>query len=186
MGPRRRGEPKISRFFPTPRHNFLSTRQPESPNVHISGLRRCGQKSTRRPLREGRKNENCGGRGKKRAKFWAVRRRAVRRRRVLGNLGGGMSWVFVGKGRKGPGNPNFGQTQHLNNNSGQFGQKCWFGQSWFWPKLAIAVLCTHLPRGDSSPRVSDDEAHTIVTRKLSSLLAPNSLQWLVLGEKTMV
>ena len=27
-----------------------------------------------------RKNENCGGRGKKRAKFWAVRRRGVRRR----------------------------------------------------------------------------------------------------------
>ena len=26
---------------------------------------------------KGRKNENCGGRGKKRAKIWAVRRRTV-------------------------------------------------------------------------------------------------------------
>ena len=42
------------------------TRQPESPNVHARGSRlKHHQNSTRRPPREGEKNENCGGRGKK-------------------------------------------------------------------------------------------------------------------------
>ena len=39
------------------------------------GLQKPHQNSTKGPPRERRKNENCGGRGKKRAKFWAVRRR---------------------------------------------------------------------------------------------------------------
>ena len=53
--------PKISGF----------TRQPESPNVHISGHWRFKhhQNSTIKPLREGRKNENRGGRGKKERNF---------------------------------------------------------------------------------------------------------------------
>ena len=53
------------------------TRQPESLNVHISGFRpsKHHQNSTKGPPRERRKNENCGGEGKKSAKFWAVRRR---------------------------------------------------------------------------------------------------------------
>ena len=42
-------------------------RQPKSPNVHIWWSRRFKhhQNSTRRPPREGRKNQNCGGRVEK-------------------------------------------------------------------------------------------------------------------------
>ena len=48
------------------------------------GLQKHHQNSTRRhPEREG-KNEFCGGRGKKRAKFWAVQGRAVPGRAVPG------------------------------------------------------------------------------------------------------
>ena len=39
-----------------------------------------GHNSTRRPPERGKKNENRGGRGEKRATFWAVRRRRVQRR----------------------------------------------------------------------------------------------------------
>ena len=61
------------------------TRQPESPNVHISGPlpSKTPTKFNKRTPRERKKNENCGGkREKKKAKFWVVRRRAVRRRAV--------------------------------------------------------------------------------------------------------
>ena len=61
------------------------TRQPESPNVHISGFRpsKTPTKFNERTPRERKKNENCGGRREKKERnFWAVRRRAVRRRAV--------------------------------------------------------------------------------------------------------
>ena len=47
------------------------TRQPESPNAHISGPRRFKhhQNSTEGPQRYRRKKENCGGRGKKARNF---------------------------------------------------------------------------------------------------------------------
>ena len=55
------------------------TRQPESPNVHISGFRRSKhhQNSTRRHPERHRKSKTVAGKGRKRAKFWAVRRRGV-------------------------------------------------------------------------------------------------------------
>ena len=55
------------------------TRQPESPNVHISGFRpsKHHQNSTRRHPGRHRKSETVAGKGRKRAKFWAVRRRGV-------------------------------------------------------------------------------------------------------------
>ena len=51
------------------------------------------QNSTRRPPRERRNNENCGGRGEKRAKFWAVRERlSWGGRSCGGRFWGGRSW----------------------------------------------------------------------------------------------
>ena len=47
------------------------TRQPESPNVHI-GLQKHHQNSTRRHPERHKKNETVAGKGRKRAKFWAV------------------------------------------------------------------------------------------------------------------
>ena len=61
------------------------------------GLQKHHQNSTKKTKREGKKNKNCGGRGKKRAKFWAVRRRGVRRR--------GVRW-------RGPEHPPHTQQQH--------------------------------------------------------------------------
>ena len=51
----------------------LAHDSPRTPNVHISGPRRIKhhQNSTRRPPEREEKNEFCGGRGKKSAKFWA-------------------------------------------------------------------------------------------------------------------
>ena len=53
------------------------------PNVHILGFRnsKTPPKSNEKTPKGGKK-ECCGGRGKKRAKFWAVRRWTVRRRVV--------------------------------------------------------------------------------------------------------
>ena len=53
--------------------NGASHDSPRTPNVHISGPWRFKhhQNSTKGPPREGEKNENCGGRGKKSAKFGA-------------------------------------------------------------------------------------------------------------------
>ena len=59
---------------------------PRAPNVHISGSRRF--KNTTKikgPPRERRKKENCGGRGKKRTKFWAVQGKGGPGRAVLGH-----------------------------------------------------------------------------------------------------
>ena len=49
------------------------TRQPESPNVHISGFRpsKHHQNSTRRPPERHRNNETVAGKGRKRAEFGA-------------------------------------------------------------------------------------------------------------------
>ena len=65
------------------------TRQPESPNVHISGPRpsKTPTKFNARTPRERKKKENCGGRMEKKERNSgrsgsAVRRRAVRRRAV--------------------------------------------------------------------------------------------------------
>ena len=79
VGPGRVGPegPKILRV--RSRQGF--TRQPESPNVHISGSQRFKkhhQNSTKGPPREGEKNENCGGRKEK-------------KKRNFGRSGGGLS-----------------------------------------------------------------------------------------------
>ena len=60
------------------------TRQPESPHVHISGPwpSKTPTNSTKGPQERGRRKKIVAGGGKKRAKFWAVRRRVVRRRAV--------------------------------------------------------------------------------------------------------
>ena len=103
-GPRRVGSHKFRAFFPFSRHNFhsffsllgvlslnfggvIEFRDPEMCTVGLSGSKcahfrvrnsktppKFNEKDPSSP-RERRKNENCGGRGKKRAKFWAVRRR---------------------------------------------------------------------------------------------------------------
>ena len=56
---------------PSARTAGVSHDSPSTPNVNISGPWRFKhhQNSTRRPPREGRKKENCGGRGEKSAKF---------------------------------------------------------------------------------------------------------------------
>ena len=50
------------------------TRQPESPNVHISGSRfsKTPTKFHERTPRERKKNESCGGRREKKSEIWAV------------------------------------------------------------------------------------------------------------------
>ena len=58
------------------------TRQPEPKRVHFRppALRKHHQNSTRRHPERDKKSKHGAGRGKKRAKFWAVRRRGVRRK----------------------------------------------------------------------------------------------------------
>ena len=92
------GGPKISRFFPSPAimffHSSLSwgssfhmtTREPKP--YQDPGLRKHHQNSTRRPPREGRKNENCGGRRDKKSE-------------ILGGPGGGRSRAVLGKDGEG-------------------------------------------------------------------------------------
>ena len=82
------------------------TRQPESPNVHISGFRpsKHHQNSTKGPPRERRKNKNCGGRGEK-------------KREILGGpaegSGGGAVWG------RGPGeHTNLGPDTHSRHTQG--------------------------------------------------------------------
>ena len=53
---------------------------PGSSYVHFVWYSALNHNSTRRPPSEGRKNEHCGGRGKKNWKFWVVQRREVRGR----------------------------------------------------------------------------------------------------------
>ena len=64
------------------------TRQPESPNVHISGSlpSKHHQNSTRTHPERHRNSETVAGKGRKRAKFWAVRRTGVRRTGVRRNV----------------------------------------------------------------------------------------------------
>ena len=56
----------------------LAHDSPRTPNVHISGHRRFKhhQNSTKKTKRDGKRIKNCGGRGKKSAKFWAPTVRA--------------------------------------------------------------------------------------------------------------
>ena len=107
--PRRVGGPKFRAFFPFLRHNFLSSfsllgllhcrvkpRRPHQtgpPGLHTTtrelqtrtferpGLQKHHQNSTRRHP-ETQKERNGGGKGRKRAKFWAIRRRGVQWREV--------------------------------------------------------------------------------------------------------
>ena len=70
-------------FFPSPTIFFLHLSDVLSWNFGGVLKRRDPQMCTFGVLnettpREGRKNENCGGRQKKNEKFWAVRRRGVR------------------------------------------------------------------------------------------------------------
>ena len=118
------GGPKISLFFfPVPPQNsFFSPlwgssrgilvvfEAPGRSNVHVwspraqtctfegPGLQKHHQYSTRRPPEREKKNEFCGGRGKKRAKFWAVQ----------GKGGPGKG----GPGKGGPGKGGPGGTEH--------------------------------------------------------------------------
>ena len=114
-------------------------KSPRTPNVHIRGSQRLknNQNSTRRPPREGRKKENCGGRGKKSAKFWAVWRRAVPQRAVRGRADRRRA-VRVKEVRVGALRVVWwGLECHNSGHSkctGQFGHtssgQSWFGQSW--------------------------------------------------------
>ena len=95
------------------------TPQPESPNVDIWGPRspKTPPKFKKKTPRENRKNENCGGRGKKKAKFWGVRRKGVQERAVLGKggPGEGRSWgraVRGDGGVRGSTHENLEHTQH--------------------------------------------------------------------------
>ena len=56
-----------------------TAREPKRAHLRAPALQKPHQNSTKGPPRERRKNENCGGEGKKSAKFWAVRRRGPRR-----------------------------------------------------------------------------------------------------------
>ena len=59
------------------------TRQPESPYVHISrvpAFKNTNKIPRKDPKRGKKRAKFCGGEKEKSAKFWAVRRRAVRRR----------------------------------------------------------------------------------------------------------
>ena len=74
--------------------------------MHIGGFRpsKTPTKFHERAPRERKKNENCGGRReKKKAKFWAVRRRVVRWRGVHREGGGGPAEGSIGNGVQGSG-----------------------------------------------------------------------------------
>ena len=59
-----------------------TAREPKRAHLRVPVFKNTTKIQRKGSTREGEKNKNCGGRGKKRAKFWAVRRRAVRRRAV--------------------------------------------------------------------------------------------------------
>ena len=98
-----------------------------------SGLQKHHQNSTKRTNKRGKKRiKTVAGEGKKRAKFWAVRRRGVRRREVPRR----------GVRRRGPEHTHHTQhtptptpttihtkTNHNNTKKKWIGQK-WIGQNW--------------------------------------------------------
>ena len=111
-GARRVDRPKFRSFFPSPATIFFLSsgaagvsRQPESPNVHISGPRPSNP--TKIPRKDPQEREErmkiVAGEGKKRAKFWAVRRRGGPARSVRCGWSGG--WAKKGVAPKG-GAPN--------------------------------------------------------------------------------
>ena len=71
-----------------------SPRAPNVSHLRVPALQNAAKIPGEDPPREGRKNENCGGREKKSAKFWAVRRRrgpGEERGPAGGGAGGGGS-----------------------------------------------------------------------------------------------
>ena len=94
------------------------TRQPESRNVHILGSRlsKTPPKFHEKTPKETEKERNGRGRGKKRAKFWAVRRRAVRWRK-----GSGVGWSGAGWSRGVQTNNNHNNHNHNNTNTARNG-----------------------------------------------------------------
>ena len=78
------------------------TRQPESPNVHISGFRnsKTPTKFHERTPREGKKNENCGGRREKKERNFG--------QSGGGLSGGGLSGGGLSGGGGGPAEGSFG------------------------------------------------------------------------------
>ena len=52
-----------------------TAREPKRAHLRVPVFKNTTKIQRKGPTREGEKNKNCGGRGKKRAKFWAVRRR---------------------------------------------------------------------------------------------------------------
>ena len=108
VGPRKSGTPKgweaqnFALFLPFPGlvgpPGFHTTaREPKRAHFRALALQKHHQNSTRRPPEREEKNEFCGGRGEKRAKFWAVP-----------GKGG------PGKGGPGKGGPEHDQTKTLN------------------------------------------------------------------------
>ena len=115
-GPEGWGAQNFAFFFPSPATVFysfslsfglfrefwwcLKRRDPQTCTFEGPGLQKHHQNSTKRTKREGEKNKHFCGRGKKRAKFWAVRRRRVLRR---GSCGGGPGGGGPAEGRSGGG-----------------------------------------------------------------------------------
>ena len=67
---------------PKPPGLHTTAREPKRAHFRAPALQKHHQNSTRRHPERHKKSETVAGKGEKRAKFWAVWRRAVRRRRV--------------------------------------------------------------------------------------------------------
>ena len=99
-----------------------ATAPPKPPGLHTDSpraqtctferpdLQKHHQNSTRRPPRERRKNENCGGRGEKSGKFWALHPSPPLRAPTLSGLGphpSGPNPTGPHPSNPHPSNPNF-------------------------------------------------------------------------------
>ena len=116
------------------------TRQPENTkraHLRVPAFTKHHQNSTRRHPEREEKNEFCGGRGKKRAKFWVVQGK--------GGPGEGRSRGRAVQGKGGPNQTLKHTTQHnttqhntTQHNTTQHNthttNQTRFGQSRFWPK----------------------------------------------------
>ena len=103
-----------------------TAREPKRAHLRVPVFKNTTKIQRKGPTREGEKNKNCGGRGKKRAKFWAVRRRGVRRR---GSGGEALNTPTQQHRNKQHRTLSHTKTNHNNTHKKRIGQK-WIGQNW--------------------------------------------------------
>ena len=98
---------------PKPPGFHTTARELQTYTLEGPGLQKHHQNSTRRPPEREEKNEFCGGRGKKRATFWAVQGKGVQGKGGVGKGGPGKGGPGKGgPGKGGPGKGGSGGTEH--------------------------------------------------------------------------